>query len=161
MPDDQAGRWLTLAAAGRALGLTPDTLRKQAKRGLRDARRDNHGRWLILVQPEDAGQEPEEATWHVPAQRRTEPDGTGALQARAAAAEALVGELRRRIDELAAELQREREEHRAEASDLRAERDRLLGIFEALAAERRQPEPPRRPWPGLKAWIRRVWEGER
>ena len=49
MPDDQAGRWLPLAAAGQALGLTPDTLRKQAKRGLRDARRDNHGLWLILV----------------------------------------------------------------------------------------------------------------
>ena len=42
-------------------------------------------------------------------------------------------------------------------ADLRAERDRLLALVEQLAAERRQAE--RRPWPGLKAWLRRLWEG--
>ena len=155
MPEEGAGRWLPLAAAGRALGLTPDTLRKQAKRGLRDARRDNHGRWLVLVRPEEAGQEPEGTTRHVPAEDRTEPDAT--LQVRAAVAEALVAELRRRVDQLEAELTREREERRTEAADLRAERDRLLAMLDAALAEHREE---RRPWPGLRRWWRRVIEGE-
>ena len=44
-------------------------------------------------------------------------------------------------------------ERDARIADLTAERDRLLALVEQLAAERR-------PWPGLRRWLRRVWEGE-
>ncbi len=45
----------------------------------------------------------------------------------------------------------------ARIADLTAERNRLLAVVERLAAERR---PERRPWPGLRAWWRRLVEGE-
>jgi hypothetical protein len=45
---------------------------------------------------------------------------------------------------------------RAQVEDLQDERDRLLALLESALTERRQ----RRPWPGLRRWLRRVWEGE-
>ena len=65
---------------------------------------------------------------------------------------------RNRQAELVAELRARIAEQAAALKDLRVERDRLLALVEQLAAERR--EPARRPWPGLRAWWRRLWAGE-
>ena len=58
----------------------------------------------------------------------------------------LIAELRARIETLERRLD---EGH--------AERGRLLALLESALAERR---PEWRPWPGLRAWWRRVWEGD-
>ncbi len=49
-------------------------------------------------------------------------------------------------------------EKAARLADAQAERDHWRMLAEqatAALAERRQP----RPWPGLKAWLRRAWDG--
>ena len=71
------------------------------------------------------------------------------LEERLAAAAVMEAELREQISALKAELHREMTEGLVE-------RDRLLALLESALTERRE----RRPWPGLRRWLRRVWEGE-
>ena len=175
MPDGQGGAWVTLAEAARRLDRAPDTLRKKAKAGKLDlpARQDNHGVWHILL-PDvpampagDAGQ----AVEGVPDGPAIDAGIAGLLaerdariadlegrladvEARAVAREVELATLRERV----AQQDRIIGERDARIADALAERDRLLTMLDETLAERRQPE--RRPWPGLRAWWRRVWEGE-
>ena len=62
--------------------------------------------------------------------------------------------------ELCAELERERRA-REEAEPRRIEDDRRYDeVLRQIADLREDRRPERRPWPGLRAWWRRVWEGE-
>ncbi len=44
----------------------------------------------------------------------------------------------------------------APAEEVAAERARVDALITTLA----ERQPGRRPWPGLRAWLRNVWEGE-
>ena len=52
----------------------------------------------------------------------------------------------------------------ADKDHLRTEVDRLIGVVEQqqrlLTDQRPRPAPMPRPWPGLRVWWRRFWEGE-
>ena len=52
----------------------------------------------------------------------------------------------------------------ADKAHLRADVDRLMGVVEQqqrlLTDQRPRAAPVHRPWPGLRAWWRRVWEGD-
>jgi excisionase family DNA binding protein len=130
MPE-QAGELLTIDQAATRLGVYPGTIRRRLKRGEIKARRGNRGQWLVELPPNQTGDSPPS-------------------RAPASAEAELVAELRRAIQRLEQELR-----------DAKEREQRLLTMLnratERLAAER-QPAP--RPWPGLKAWWRRVWEGE-
>ncbi len=133
MPDEP----IPLPRAARLLGLTPEAVRQRVKRGEIEAFRDNRGRWQVRLGESD------QQRLATPLPSAEELAGTKAELAR----------WQERADQLANRLaDRDRE-----LLEVKAERDRLLGLVEQLAAERR---PERRPWPGLKAWWRRVWEGE-
>jgi hypothetical protein len=127
---------LALSEAAAQLGLTGEALRKRIRRGQACGRRDNHGRWLVLVQD---GLEPvhSERPSPVPdgglehtrtALERTRTELALALD-RLERAEAEAADRDRRLnglqaerDELRAELVRERnraEDMRAEAAELR------------------------------------------
>ena len=131
-----------LAAAGRALGVAPETLRKRIRRGRCDLphRMGNNGRWWLLV-PDSPDGRPDGAALSALTDGTRGPDrpDSGALA---------------RLDERVSHQDRIIARLEADIADLRAERDRLLVLVERLAAERR------RPWPGLRRWWRRVWEGE-
>lgn len=177
MPDDvQEGRWLSLRDAAPALGLERDTLRKQLARGERQGRRDNRGRWLVLMPAHtsmaartvpgsvreasriDAGTGTDDAGKAAPdvTARLAERDVRIArLEERLAAAEEIRAELRRQVEELRERLARE-DERRDAAERRQAEQDARLGdVLRELRAKRQH-----RPWPGLRRWWRRVIEGE-
>ena len=137
MPDRN---WYTLRQAAAKLRVSKETVRQRAKAGELDSQRDNRGRILVLLAAEvdDLGARNDKP----PGVKETAELGAKPGGNRQAA---LVAELRARIAEQAAALE-----------DLRVERDRLLALVEQLAAERRQ----RRPWPGLRAWWRRLIDGE-
>jgi uncharacterized coiled-coil protein SlyX len=146
MQDGHAGRWVGLAAAGRALGIAPETLRKRIRRGRCDLphRMGNDGRWWLLVPdtPDGRPDGPTPPPLTVGANGPDTPD-TAALA---------------RLDERVSQQDRTIARLETDVADLRAERDRLLALVEQLAAERREPE--RRPWPGVRRWWRRFVEGE-
>ncbi len=60
--------------------------------------------------------------------------------------------------ELVAELRATIHRLERELGDAKAREQQVLTLLSQALAERRQPE--RRPWPGLRRWFRRVWEGE-
>ena len=155
MSDGQGGTWLGLAEAGRRLGLSADALRKQIRRGRcrYQVRRDNTGQWSILVPDADETVRADSSPGVPdPSALLAERDVQLArLEERLAAAAVMEAELREQVAALRVELHRE-------ATQGLVERDRLLALLESALAERRAPA--RRPWPGLKAWWRRVWEGE-
>jgi excisionase family DNA binding protein len=128
---EESGELLTIDQAAARLGAYPGTIRRRIKRGEIQARRGNRGQWLVELPPiPEAVRAPDRA----PIQAESE----------------LVAELRASIQRLEREL-----------GDAKAREQRVLTMLsrmtEQLAAER---QPERRPWPGLKAWWRRVWAGE-
>ncbi len=69
-------------------------------------------------------------------------------------------ELRARVEHLERTLAA-KDAHLADLrAELDAERRRVDRLIAALADPRVKPGDPARPWPGLRAWWRRVWEGE-
>src|SRR5918993_742154 len=54
MDTDQSAAWLPLAEAAQRLGVTVDSLRKKASRGLVENRKGNDGRVMVLVSGETA-----------------------------------------------------------------------------------------------------------
>src|SRR3712207_6082947 len=158
--------WLTLDDARARLGLHPDTLRRQVRRGQREGRKDNLGRWLVRVDPGESGRiDPGARVDNPGISALVDPDTSGQLreqvarlEERLAAAEQVKTELRERDAELRADLERER--LWAEAAEARqAEQDRRLDEVLRQFGELRA-QPLRRPWPGLKSWWQRVWEGK-
>ena len=138
MQDDQAER-LTLAQAAVRLGVTQDTVRRRIKRRELTAIRDNRGRFLVLLPPTEA---PGAPRGFPPRQDDSE----------------LIGELRTRIESLERRLDEAQAERRQRQEAHEAEQAQLLALLETALVERRLPE--RRPWPGLRAWWRRLIEGE-
>lgn len=117
---------LTLVAAADRLGLSVDTLRRRIKRGLLPAQQGNDGRWYITVaEAERHGQRKRSAAYAY---------GQKSVEASAVAqppGNAVTEELRARladrdwqIEQLRADLERERGEHRGRLDHLQAERDR-------------------------------------
>ena len=131
--DEQDGQWLPLAEAAPLLGQTVDGLRKQIRRGRREGRRANDGRWLARVQLGQDG-----------AGRTIRPDGQPGL---AMEPDGVHAELDRARTELAAAVARleERDRHLA---DLRAE---VAWLRSELGRQR---------WPGVWPAVRRWWLGE-
>jgi hypothetical protein len=158
--------WLPLDDARARLGLHPDTLRRQIRKGQREGRKDNHGRWLVLVRadPDLPGRiDPGAPGRRDPDHARAHPDTSGQLreqvarlEERLAATEDIKAELRRQVQELRERLARE-DERREAAEARQAERDRQMDELLRRLGDLR---PERRPWPGLRAWWRRVIEGE-
>jgi hypothetical protein len=132
MPDEP----MPLPKAARLLGLTPEAVRQRIKRGEIEGFRDNRGRWQVRLGESDQ-----------------QPLASGLPNvAELAEAKADLARWQERADQLGKRLaDRDRE-----LAEVKVERDRLLAMLdEALAAPRK-----RRPWPGLKAWWRRVWAGQ-
>jgi hypothetical protein len=161
--EPQAGvsdeRWLPLAEAAPLLGISIDALRKRVARGRAEVQRDNAGRWRVLVQ--DASKTP--AGMSV---RDTAPDvldDVANLWAELRVARTDLDRSRTELAEVVAEregLRARLDERdgqlaclRADVTDLRDERDRLLAVIEALAARRRWR------WPGARALWGRFLNG--
>ena len=140
---------LTLNEAARVTGLSAEALRARLRRGTLQGFRGNDGRLRVYIEPADrAAGHPAtaERPGGRPAARPVErPGELTELHTRAAVAEALAAELRQRLEEL-----------RRDLAEVKVERDRLLAMLDEALAERRE----RRPWPGLRAWWRRIIEGE-
>ena len=135
-PDRPDRRGLSVLEAARQLGTTPDSVRSRLRRRTLEGYRDNAGRWRVVL-PDGTRDGPDRK----PTERATPNDGAPTVAAVGDGRGELITELRARIEELQAALE--------------VERERVDRLMEALAAGR-----PRRPWPGLKTWWRRVWEGE-
>ncbi len=129
-------RGVSVLEAARLLGTTPDSVRARLRRRSLEGYRDNAGRWRVVL-PDRTG----DGSNRLPTEQRRGGDAVATVGDSQAE---LIAELRVRIEDLRAALEVERERV-----------DRLM----AALAERPRP-PERRPWPGLKAWWRRVWEGE-
>ena len=138
------GRRLTITEAATALDVRRDTIRRRISAGELQGERDNRGYWHVVL-PRHA----EATIARAPAVVRA--------AAAPAHADELLAEVRARLGVLGQELddvRRDRDHWRALAE---AERERVDKLLAALA-ERRQPA--RRPWPGLRAWWRRLIEGD-
>ena len=129
---------MTLAEAARVLGVRRQSVQKRITRGTLQTRVERNGnRHRVLVQlpdplPQPVQQAvPEPGAHPVPDARDVE---LAVLHERLAVAEARVGELK---------------------GELATERVRVDALIAALAER-----PARRPWPGLKVWWQRFWEGE-
>ena len=133
---------MTLAEAARVLGVRRQSVQKRITRGTLQTKVERSGnRHRVLVQLPDplpqpvqqAVQQavPEPGAHPVPDARDVE---LAVLRERLAVAEARIGELK---------------------GELATERVRVDALIAALAER-----PARRPWPGLKVWWRRMWEGE-
>jgi hypothetical protein len=174
-PDTERGTervWLPVAEAARALGVTEQAIRRRIGRGTLETRREvdgNRVRTLVAVAVTnlrtERGAEPvanlvAESAQTVAALR----EQVARLEERLAGTAALESELRRQAEEIRAAFQEriaelkadlERERGRAEEAQRRqAERDRQIDEVLHRLAERH------RPWPGLRIWWRRFWEGE-
>ena len=148
MEDGQPEVWLPLAEAASRLGTTVDALRHRIRLEQVRARKDNHGRWTVLVDGELSASgtldhdQPSANGQLAPGQ----PPASGPLADERATARLLL-----ELEEAREAGERWRlaaEEARLEAASLRArleERDRL----EAALAEARRP------------WLARVIEGLR
>jgi septal ring factor EnvC (AmiA/AmiB activator) len=143
--------WLTVVEAARRLGVTPQAVRARIKRGSLESRPDNKGNLLVLVS-ESADNPPATREEAVATLR----EQVARLEERRAADEEIKAALRERVEELKGE--RDAERRRAEQAEIRhAELDAQL---EAILRQLNKLEERRRPWPGLKVWWRRFWEGE-
>ena len=149
-------RWVTMTEAVRLLRLSDDTIRRRIKGGQVSARRDNNGRYLVLVPDDDAPQAPH-AIIDEPARAAQLPQGVAPQAPQVApdapqGAERLIEELRRQLEKSD---QRHREEfdrlanqttteralwlERIDAAEIRAERveSKLEQILDEMLAERR------------------------
>ena len=167
---DRAAKLVPLRVAAGAYGVSKEALRRRIHRGELEHRTDNHGRLLVPLPANVV----EEVDTKVPPKRR-QPDAEDVptvaalrrelattreqvvrLEERLGFAEELKAELRRQVEQARADLERER--RRADESERRqAELDRRLDEVLRHLGELR--EERRRPWPGLRAWWRRLVEG--
>ena len=131
------GQRVGIAEAAAQLNLSKDTVRRRIRRGELDAVRDNAGQWRVLL-PMGTVVVPKQRS-HGHADWQAVPMHAP-MQAYVDALVQQVADLQRRLDAAG------------------AERARLIELVERLTAERTSPE--RRPWPGLRLWWRRMWEGE-
>jgi hypothetical protein len=138
------GRWVSISEAARVLEITRQAVQRRIGRGTLETRTEGTGnRSRLLVRVPPPPQEPGRQPVRQPSPATGAADVQIArLEERLAAAEESRAELRRELAEVKAALE--------------VERERVDGLL-SLLAERR---PERRPWPGLKAWWRRVWAGE-
>ncbi len=155
----------TLAEAAQLTGLSEEALRQRFRRHKLEGYKANDGKLRVYIDPD---RPVERSVEHPTGQLVEQPTVLSErpaqeLRVQLAVAEAERDAERRRAEDLqerVASLERRLDEARAERRLLQeaheAEVDRLLGVIEQLAAERR---PERRPWPGLRAWLQRVWEG--
>ena len=168
-------RDVSVIEAAYLLGVTPDALRSRLRRRTLEGYRDNLGRWRVVLpdtmERDDDGRptavrQPSARALPTVADSREDRDEVIAeltdelaeMRTRAAVAETLRDEYRTRIDVLKDALERER--RRADAAEQsRAEQDRRLDEFLHRLSELHE-EVRRRPWPGLRTWWRRLWEGE-
>ncbi len=127
---------VSITDAAHRLGVSKDTIRRRIKSGQLDAEKDNiAGQWWVLL---PMGAQVARPRPRAPAQ---DAEGVAALRAHIVS-----------LMQQVADLQRDRDRV---ADLLDAERRRVDRLIAALA-ERRE----RRPGPGLRRWLRRVWEGE-
>ncbi len=165
MVTDRGRTWCSIAEAARLLGISERAVRKRIDAGRLETRREaigNRVRTRVAVPRPGPGAAPGAATGAEPgaAEVRDLMVQLARLEERLAAAEAARATLERERAELRADLERERRA-REETERRRAEDDRrfdeVLRQIGELRAARRQPE--RRPWPGLRMWLKRAWEG--
>jgi hypothetical protein len=142
MAEPTAGldQWLTVSEAASRLGWHPDRVKSALRRGRLQARKNNAGKWMVLVPPimpdranGSAGSRPDDTADGTAAMPATDPAVIEAMLT-AARAEGALAELRGTMAELRQALEHER-----------ARADRL----EAALAEARRP------------WLARVLEGLR
>jgi excisionase family DNA binding protein len=126
---DEGGRWLPVDEAAKLLGISPDAVRKRIRRGKLEARQGNDGLLRVLIPSDvllDKDGTPPDTSGHVPdslGQERTETERWRALAeergmalARAegelAAGQRTEATLRELVDELRAQVSRERSRRR-------------------------------------------------
>jgi hypothetical protein len=124
MDTDQPAAWLPLAEAARRLGVTVDSLRKRASRGLVEHRKGNDGRIVVLVNGETAA-----------SQWLADPDELAEARAETERWRTLAEQ--RGIDLARAEERATATERVAEAKVAAAER--LVEELKAMLAEGRRP----------------------
>ncbi len=157
-------RWLTVAQAARALGITEQAVRRRVERGRLDTKRETQGnrvRTLVAVPVPTVEQPREDMVANQVAQLREQ---VARMEERLAAvaearrqAEELTAAFRRQADQARADLERERQAR--ESSERRqAEQDRRLD--DVLRQLGELSEERHRPWPGLRRWFVRLWEGD-
>ena len=159
------GVWVTVAEAARRLGVTPTAIRNRLDRGTLESRpHGNRGRLVRLPDGvrhgDDTGFDPQGLTGAARAAvtiARLEERLAAAMDARRQV-EVLRDTFHERVEELRAELARERQQREAVERTL-AERDRLIDQALKELGELRE-ERRRRPWPGLRAWWWRFIKGE-
>jgi hypothetical protein len=133
MDSDQPGAaWLPLAEAAKRLGVTVDSLRKRANRGLLEHRKGNDGRITVLV----GGGETAASQW------LADPDELAEARAEAERWRALAEQ--RGIDLARAE-ERAAAAERVAGAEVAA-KDTLIAELKAMLAE------ARRPW--WRRWVR-------
>jgi hypothetical protein len=120
MDDDQPAAWLPLAEGAKRLGVTVDSLRKKASRGLVEHRKGNDGRIMVLVGGET-----------VASQWLADPDEL-------ADARAETDRWRTLAEQRGIDLARAEEKAAAVETRLAA-KDELIAELKALLAEARKP----------------------
>jgi len=111
-------RWLNYKQAGELLGITPEAARHRSRRFRWRTRKDNDGKALILVPPDEAVRSTVERVAHVKAEQpMPTPDQSGEINT----LNAMVNTLREHVLKLEADRDRDRVQHQAE---LQAERER-------------------------------------
>lgn len=159
--------WLTISEAARALGVTPQAIRKRLKRGTINSRLGNHGQVMVEVaNPQEPVQEPRQPRTQEPVANPAVPWAehqriVAEQQARhdAETARRLAERDSLHLDTLGrllaqAAIERSLWLERVDAAEVRAERveQRLDQVLDMLLTERRQPvaspaEPAERePW---------------
>jgi hypothetical protein len=124
MDTDQPAAWLPLAEAANRLGVTVDSLRKKASRGLVEHRKGNDGRVMVLV-----GGETTASQW------LADPDELAEARAETERWRALAEQ--RGIDLARAEERATAAERVAAAES--AAKDQLIDELKAMLAEARRP----------------------
>ena len=127
---DETASWLTIPAAARLLGVTPQAIRKRLKRGTLNSRRNNRGQELVLVPgapvrtPEPEPEPPEPWIRDPTSEARQTPQDAGEMIPAAihremiaviqAAHSATVAELQGQVDQLRSDRIEERRRHEGE-----------------------------------------------
>jgi multidrug resistance efflux pump len=132
MDTDQTTAWLPLAEAARRLGVTVDSLRKRASRGLVEHRKGNDGRIVVLVDGETAA-----------SQWLADPDELAEARAEAERWRALAEQ--RGIDLARAE-ERATAAARVAEAEVKAARDQLDRELARVARLEEELRELRRPW---------------
>jgi hypothetical protein len=145
MAEPTAGldQWLTVSEAASRLGWHPDRVKSALRRGRFQARKNNAGKWMVLVPPAmperangSAGSRPDDTAYDPAADPVTRPaDDPAVIEAMLAAAraEGALTELRGTVAELRQALEHERARgDRLEAALAEARRPWLAKVLEGL-----------------------------